>query len=82
MVPLKYQSNFWRTFAMPLINCEISLMITWSKGCFLVADSIAKQVPTFTITDTKLYVPVVTLSTKDNVKLLTQLESGLKRTIN
>ena len=82
MVPLKYQSNFWRILAMPLINCEISLMITWSKDCFLVADSIANQVPTFTITDTKLYVPVVTLSTKDNVKLLTQLESGLKRTIN
>ena len=61
---------------MPLINCEISLILTWSKDCFLVADTIVNQMPTFTITDTKLYVPVVTLSTKDNVKLLKQLDSG------
>ena len=53
---------------MRLINCEISLMLTWSKDCFLVAATIANQVPKFTITGTKLYVPVATLSTKDNVK--------------
>ena len=52
------------------------------KDCFLVVGTVANQVPTFTVTDTKLYVPVVTLSTKDNVKILKQLESGFKRTIN
>ena len=67
---------------MPLINCEIILILTWSKNCFLVAGTIANQEPTFTITDTKLYVPVVTLSTQDNVKLLKQLKSDFKRTIN
>ena len=68
MVPLEYLSNFRRTLKMPLINCEISLMLTWSKDCFLVAATIANQVPKFAITGTKLYVPVATLSTKDNVK--------------
>ena len=53
-----------------------------SKDCFLVAGTAANQVPEFKITDTKLYVPVVTLSTQDNVKLLKQLESGFKRTNN
>ena len=67
---------------MPLINCEITLMLTWLKDCSLVAGTSANQEPTFTITDTKLYVPVVTLSTQDNVKLFKQLESGFKRTIN
>ena len=43
-------------------------MFTWSANCFLVAGTMANQVPTFTITDTKLSVPVVTLSTQDNVK--------------
>ena len=82
MVPLKYLSNFWRTLEMSLINCEIILILTWSKNCFLVAGTIANQEPTFTITDTKLYVPVVTLSTQNNVKLLKQLDSDFKRTIN
>ena len=53
-------------------------MITWSKNCFLVLGTAAHQEPTFTITDTKHYVPVVTLSTQDNAKLLKQLESGFK----
>ena len=57
---------------MPLSNCEISLMLTWSKNCFLVAGTMANQEPTFAITDTKFYVSVVTLSTEDNVKLLRQ----------
>ena len=74
--------NFWRTLEMPLTNCEISLQLKWSENCFLVAGTVANQVQTFTITDTKLYVPFVTLSTQDNVKLLKQLESGFKRTIN
>ena len=66
---------------MPLINCQISLMLAWSKKCFLVAGTATNQEPTFTITDTKLHVPLATLSTQDNVKLLKQLESGFKRTI-
>ena len=51
---------------MPLIICEINLILTWSAPCFIIDTPIANQVPTFTITDTKLYVPVVTLSTQDN----------------
>ena len=46
---------------MPLINCEINLILTWSMNCFIVDKSLNNQAPTFTITDTKLYVPVVTL---------------------
>ena len=67
---------------MALINCEVNLQLKWSDKCFLVAGTAANQVPIFTITDEKLYVPIVTLSTQDNVKLLNQLESGFQRTIN
>ena len=67
---------------MPLINCEISLQLKWSRNCTLVAGTAANQNPTFQINDTKLYVPVVTLSTQENIKLLKQLQSGFKRTIN
>ena len=70
MVPLKYLSNFWRALEMPLINYEINLILTWSTNCVIVASNIANQNATFSITDTKLYVPVVTLSTQDNAKLL------------
>ena len=63
MVPLKYLSNFWRTLEMPLINCEVNIILTWSSTCVLVATNIPNQNATFAITDTKLYVPVVTLST-------------------
>ena len=55
MVPLKYLSNFWRTLEMPLINCEVNLILIWSE---------------------------ITLSQKDNTKLLQQLKSGFKRVIN
>ena len=79
MVPLKYLSNFWRTLEMPLINCEVNLILTWSKDCVI---SSATGETKFKITETKLYVPVVTLSTQDNAKLLQQLKSGFKRTIN
>ena len=82
MVPLKCLSDFWRTFEMPLINWEISLQLKRSKDCILVADTVTNQEPKFEITDAKLYVPVVTLSTQDNVKLLKELECGFKRTIN
>ena len=53
-----------------------------SARCFIVDDPIDCQEPTFTITDTKPYVPVVTLSNQDNAKLLEQLKSGFKRTTN
>ena len=82
MVPLKYLSNFWRTLEMPLINCEVELILNWSKDCVIIYTNVDDQVPTFTITETNLYVPVVTLSTQDNAKLLPQLKSGFKRTIS
>ena len=82
MVPLKYLSNFWRTLEMPLINCEVNLILTWSSNCVLIATAIQNQAATFEITDTKLYVPVVTLSTQENTKFLQQLKSGFKRVIN
>ena len=82
IVPLKYLSNFWRTLEMPLINCEVNLIFTWSSTCVLVATNIENQNATFEITDTKLYVPVVTLSTPENTKFLQQLKSGFKRRIN
>ena len=66
---------------MPLITCEINLILTWSANC-VISTSAVNQETTFAITDTKLYVPFVTLSTKDNAKLLQQLKSGFKRTIN
>ena len=100
VVPLKYLSNSWRTLDMPLINCEINLILTLSENCVLTS-KVTKdkfigtstdenpQFPeinnptnaTFKITDTKLYVPVVTLSTKDDNDFLEQLKSGFKRTI-
>ena len=70
MVPLKYLSNFLRTLEMPLINCEVNLILTWSSTCVLAATGDANQAATFPITDTKLYVPVVTLSTQENTKFL------------
>ena len=91
-VPLKYLSNFWRTLNMTLINCELSLTLTWSENC--VITSLEKRITiintrrhtsptnaTFKITDTKLYVPVVTLSKENDIKLLEQLKTGFKRTI-
>ena len=55
---------------MPLINCEVELILNWSENCVIIYTNIANEVPTFTITETNLYVPVVTLSTEDNAKLL------------
>ena len=82
MVPLKYLSNFWRTLEMPLNNCEVYLQLKWSKNCILVAGTAVNRNPEFKITDTKLYVPLATLSTQDNTKLRKQLESGFKTLIN
>ena len=90
-VPLKYLSSFWRTLDVPLINCEVPLILTWSRECGLT--SMERKVvtntrrdtsltnATFQITDTKLYVPVVTLSTENDKRLLEQLRTGFKRTI-
>ena len=61
------------------INCEINLILTWSENCVIVSNDVASQNATFEITGTKLYVPVVTLSTQENSKLLQQLKSGFKR---
>ena len=82
MVPLKYLSNFWRTLEMSLINCEFNLLLTQSTNCVILYSNVANQIPTFTITETNLFVPVVTLSTQINEKLLPHLKSGFKRTIN
>ena len=79
IVPLKYLSNFWRTLEMSLINCEVNLILAWSKDFFITNSEGEGK---FAITETKLYVPVVTLSTQDNAKLLQQLKSGFKRAIN
>ena len=67
---------------MPLINCGVNLILTWSRNCVIVSSNDANQNATFAITNTKLYVPLVTLSAQDNAKLLQQLKSGLKRVIN
>ena len=67
---------------MPLINCEINLILTWSSTCVIVSTNILNLNATFAITDTKLYVPVAILSTQENAKFFQQLKSGFKRVIN
>ena len=67
---------------MPLINCEINLILTWSANFVIIYTNVANQNPTFEITETKLYVPVVTLSIQDNAKLLPQLVSIKNRNIS
>ena len=64
---------------MPLIHCEVNLILTWSSTCVITNSTGAGR---FEITDAKLYVPIVTLSTQDNVNLHQQLKSSLKRTIS
>ena len=91
VVPLKYLSNFWGRLDMPLINCEVSLTLTWSENCIItslerreITNTQRDSSPTnatFKITDTKLYVSVVTLSTKDDNNFLEQLKLRFKRTI-
>ena len=67
---------------MPLINCEVNLVLTLSSTCVIVSTNKANQNAAFTITNTRLYVPAVTLSTQENAKLLQQLKSPFKRVIN
>ena len=77
-VPLKYLSNFWRSLEMPLINCKIKFSLKWYEKCILSSSGTAA---TFTVTDTKLYVPVVTSKTEDITKLSKLLRKGSKRPI-
>ena len=96
VVPIKHLGNFWKNWIIPLINCEVELVLNWFKNCVLI-DKLTREADyganlnvyeidnpknaVFEITDTKLYVPVVTLSKKDDIKLLEQLKSGFKKTI-
>ena len=92
-IPLKYLSNFWRALNIPLISCEVFLELKWNKNCVITSLE-QKQVDagpavvngtttgaTIAINDCKLYVPVVTLSKDDEIKLLTNLKSGFRREI-
>ena len=90
IVPLKHLSNFWRSLDIPLINCEVEIILTWFKNCVLAdmtvdADAdpsiVAPSGETFKITDAKLYVPVVTLSKENDINLLEKIKSGFKKTI-
>ena len=92
-IPLKYLGNFWRALNIPLISCEIFLELKWNKNCIITSleqrhvDAGPPAVngtttgATLAINDCKLYVPVVTLSKDDEIKLLTNLKSGFKREI-
>ena len=90
-IPLKYLGNFWRALNIPLISCEVFLESKWDKNCVItsleqrdIAGGNRDNVPTgatLSITDCKLYVPAVTLSKDDEIKLLTNLKSGFKREI-
>ena len=87
-IPLKYLSNFWRPLEIPLINCKIELSLKWIKNCVLTsavivtnASATGADSATFKITDPKLYVPIVTLSAEDNIKLQKFLGKGFKISI-
>ena len=93
-IPLKYLGNFWRALNMPLISCEVSSELKWNKNCVItslerrqvdagppiVRDN-APTGATLSINDCKLYIPVVTLSKNDEIKLLTNVKSGFTREI-
>ena len=88
VVPLKYLSNFFRSLEMPLINCKIHLELNGNNNCVMYragtyagGDNANDRETAFQITSTKLYVPIVTLSTKDNVNLTKQLNEGFKRSV-
>ena len=87
-IPLKYLSNFWRSLKIPLINYKIELSLKWIENCVLTSAAIGADAnatgadsATFKITDAKLYVPIVTLSVEDSVKLSKLLSEGFKRSI-
>ena len=88
VVPLKYLSIFFRSLDMPLINCKIDLELNWNNNCVMYdadtyagGDNTINRETTFQITSTKLHVPILTLSTKDNVNLTKQLNGGFKRSV-
>ena len=93
-IPLKYLGNFWRALNIPLISCEVFLELKWNKNCVITSlerrqvdagpPVVRGNVPTgatLSITDCELYIPVVTLSKDDEIKLLINLKSGFKREI-
>ena len=88
VVPLKYLSIFFRSLETPLINCKINLELNWNNNCVMYGadtyaggDNVNKRETTFQIASTKLCVPIVTLSTKDNINLTKQLNEVFKRSI-
>ena len=76
IVPLKYLSNFWRSLEMPLINCKVYLKLNWIEDCILPSAGNSAKCE---ITDAKLYVSIVTLSTKDTANFTKQLNKGFRR---
>ena len=76
VVPLNNLSNFWRSLEMPLINSKVYLELNWIEDCIL---SSAGDTAKFAITETKLHVPMVTLSTKDSESIAKQLNDGFER---
>ena len=78
VVPLKYLSNFFRSLEIPLTNCKIKLNLTWKKECVLSTDA---GDAVFIINDTKMYVPVVTLSKEDNKDFIEQQNKSFQRSI-
>ena len=90
-IPLKYLGNFWRALDIPLINCEVSLELKWNKNCVITSQQIGVNLDggntaaptnaTLAINDCKLYIPAVTLSKDDEIKLLTNLKLGFTREI-
>ena len=78
VAPLKYLSNFFRSLEMPLVNCKIKLNLTWKKECVLPTDA---GDAIFIINDTKMYVPVVTLSKEDDKYFIEQQNKGFQRSV-
>lgn len=78
-VPLKYLCNFWRSIEMPLINYKVHLQLNWIENCIL--SSVGNSATFKIITNTKLYVTIVTLSTKDNAKLAEHISYRFKHCV-
>ena len=84
-VLLKYLSNFWRSLEMALINCKVELKLRWTKHCVFAVggtDNTNENNDDNNGKDTKLYAPVVTLSTRDNQKLSKLLKKGFERSVD
>ena len=81
-IPLKYLSNFWRSLDLPLINCEMELVLSWTKDCVLIGQNNNITDMNFVITCSKLYVPIVNLYINDNIKFLENIKQVFKRTIS